>query len=277
MNRRNAGGARVSKAAIYLGLAALVTQGAQVVAADLLPPAPSLDSPALRGRFAADSGAYVRADAGFGSLQTRSAASTFSAPTPGFQYDAAQAGRASMLGFGAGYRFNEYVRLDMTGEYRGAASYSASTSYVDANACGAARCKDAYSGSIKGAALMGNVYGEIGSWFDVTPFIGFGAGFAQTTLAPMTMPAANGHTAGEAPRASQVRPSFAVMAGASWDLSSKLKVEAGYRYMTLGTARSGAMACAPGAGPCAAQVQQIGLASHDLRIGLRYGLSEGVF
>jgi len=87
----------------------------------------------------------------------------------------------------------------------------------------------------------------------------------------------NGHGAGEAPRASQVRPSFALMAGASWDISSKLKVEAGYRYMTLGAARSGVMACSPATGPCAAQVQQIGLASHDLRIGLRYGLSAGAF
>lgn len=267
----------MSKAAICLGLAAFLTQGAQLCAADLLPPAPSLDSPALRGRFAAESGAYVRADGGFGSLQTRSASSTFSSPAPGFRYDETQAGRATMLGFGAGYQFNEYVRLDMTGEYRGPADYRARTSYVDASACGTARCQDAYSGSIKSAALMANVYGEIGSWFDVTPFIGFGAGVAQTTIAPMTMPAANGHNAGEAPRATQVRPSFALMAGASWDLSSKLKIEAGYRYMTLGTARSGAMACTPATGPCAAQVQQIGLASHDLRIGLRYGLSGGAF
>ena len=67
------------------------------------------------------------------------------------------------------------------------------------------------------------------------------------------------------------------MAGGAWDLSTKIKIEAGYRYMTLGSARSGAMDCTPAAGPCAGQVQKIGLASHDLRVGLRYGLDSGTF
>ncbi len=267
----------MSKAAIYIGLAAFIAQSAPACAADLLPPAPSLDSPALRGRFAPESGAYLRADTGFGALQTRSAASTFSTAPTGFQYDATQPGHAMLLGLGAGYQFNDYVRADVTGEYRGSARYTARTSYVDAANCGAARCSDAYSASTQSAALMANVYGEIGSWFDVTPYIGFGAGVAHTSFAQMTVVAANGHSAGQAPRASQVRPSFALMAGASWDLSSRLKIEAGYRYMTLGAARSGAMACTPAMGPCAGQVQQIGLSSHDLRIGLRYGLTGGEF
>ena len=267
----------MSKAAIMVGLAAFLAHCAPQLAgstwaADLLPPAPSLDSPALRGRFAPESGAYLRADAGYGVLQTRSATSTFSAPATGFRYEATDMGQAGLLGLGAGYRFNDYMRFDLTGEYRGSASYGAQTSHVDPAHC-ATRCAEAYAASIRSGAVMANVYGEIGSWFDVTPFVGFGAGVAQTTIAPMTIAVGNGHGAGEAPRASQVRPSFALMAGASWDLSSKIKIEAGYRYMTLGTARSGAMACAPATGPCAAQVQQIGLASHDLRIGLRYGLS----
>lgn len=267
----------MSKAAIYLGLAAFAALGAQAFAADLLPPAPSLDSPALRGKFAPESGAYLRVDTGFGALRARSAASTFSAPVTGFQNDSTQVGRASLIGLGAGYQFSEYVRMDMTGEYRGSASYAARASYVDGANCGLARCMDAYAASVQSATLMTNVYGEIGSWYDVTPYVGFGAGLAHTTIAPMTMPSGNGHGAGEAPQATQVRPSFAIMAGASWDLSSKLKIEAGYRYMNLGTARSGAMSCASTTGPCAAQVQQVGLASHDLRIGLRYGLSGGPY
>lgn len=178
-----------------------------------------------------------------------------------------------MIGLGAGYQFNDYVRADLTGEYRGSSRYSARASYD----CGGSRCSDPYSGSFQTSAVMANVYGEIGSWFDVTPYVGFGAGLAHTSFSPVTIVAANGHNAAESPRASQVRPSFALMAGASWDLSSKLKIEAGYRYMTFGAARSGAISCSPAAGPCAGQVQQIGLASHDLRIGLRYGLTNSEF
>jgi opacity protein-like surface antigen len=65
------------------------------------------------------------------------------------------------------------------------------------------------------------------------------------------------------------------MTGASWDLTQRIKIEASYRYMTLGSAQSGAIACAAPTGPCAGQIQQIGLRSHDLRIGLRYGLADG--
>ena len=265
----------MSKAAICIGLVALLAQGAQVLAADILPPAPSLDSPALRGRFDGDSGAYLRADAGFGQLQARRATSTFATPLPGFQQDATRLGHATLLGLGAGYQFNEFVRADVTGEYRGSASYGASASYADAASCGAARCAETYAGAFRTMVLMGNVYGQIGSWFDVTPFVGLGFGFARTSFAPLTLAPGNGHGAGQAPEVSQIRPAFALMAGGAWDLSSKVKIEAGYRYMTLGSARSGDMACTPGSGPCAGQVQKIGLASHDLRLGLRYGLESG--
>jgi len=265
----------VSKAAICAGLTALLALGAQVHAADILPPAPSLDSPALRGRFDGDSGAYLRADAGFGQLRARSASSTFTTPLPGFQIEATRLDHAPLLGLGAGYQFNEFVRADLTGEYRGSASYSARASYADPTNCGSARCADAYAGAFRSMAVMGNVYGQIGSWFDVTPFIGLGLGFARTSFAPLSLAADGVHGAGRAQGVSQIRPAFALMAGGAWDLSSTVKIEAGYRYMILGSARSGAMVCAPATGPCAGQVQKIGLASHDLRIGLRYGLASG--
>ena len=265
----------MSKAAISIGLAALLSHGAQALAADLLPPAPSLDSPALRGRFDGDSGAYLRADAGFGQLRARNAASVFAAPLPGFQQDATRLDRSTLLGLGAGYQFNEFVRADVTGEYRGSASYSARASYADSANCGAARCAETYTGALRGAAVMGNVYGQIGSWFDVTPFIGLGLGFARTTFAPLYVVAGNGHGAGQTQEVSQVRPAFALMAGGAWDLSSSVKIDAGYRYMMLGSALSGAMACTPATGPCAGQVQKLGVASHDLRVGLRYGLAQG--
>ena len=267
----------MSKAAICVGLVALLAVGAQAQAADILPPAPSLDSPALRGRFGSESGAYLRADAGFGQLRARSAASTFTSPLPGFAFERIQLGRAPMLGLGAGYQFNEFVRADVTGEYRGSASYNTRASYMAAGNCGASRCDDAYRSAFRSAALMGNVYGQIGSWFDVTPFVGLGLGLARTSVAPLSLAASDDHSAGQAPGATQIRPAFALMAGGAWDLSSTVKIEAGYRYLSLGSARSGAMACATTAGPCAGQVQKISLASHELRIGLRYGLASGTF
>jgi hypothetical protein len=241
----------------------------------MLPPAPSLESLTMRGRFDAEAGAYLRADAGLGLMRARSAASTFGANVPAFAYDGAQLGHATALGLGAGYQFNEYIRADVTGEYRASASYAARASYIDPTICGLARCSDAYAGAFRSAVVMANGYGEIGSWFDVTPFVGLGLGVAHTMSAPVSLSAGNGHGVGLSPGAAQTRLAFALMAGASWDLTPRLKVEVGYRYMNLGSGQNGPIACVAAAGACVGQVQQIGLASHDLRIGLRYALRQG--
>jgi opacity protein-like surface antigen len=65
------------------------------------------------------------------------------------------------------------------------------------------------------------------------------------------------------------------MAGASYDLTPQIKVETSYRYLNMGSGQSGAISCAPATGACAQQAQQVGLGSHDVRIGLRYAIASG--
>ncbi len=264
----------MSKALMCAALVALTTSG--VRAADILPPAPSLDSFDLRGGFDADAGVYLRVDGGLGLTRAHGPLSTFDVAVPGFAYDAAHVGHTSLLGLGAGYQFSEYMRADVTAEYRASASYAARASYPDAMNCGASPCSDTYAGAFRSAVLMANGYGEIGSWFDVTPFVGLGLGLARTSSAPVSISAGNGHGEGQSPGASRVRLAFALMTGASFDLTPQIKIEASYRYMSLGSGQSGAIACPVAAGACTGQVQQIGLASHDLRIGLRYALGDAL-
>lgn len=262
----------MSKAVIYGGLLACLASG--VMAAELLPPAPSLDSPALRGRFEGTSGAYVRADASYGSLRSPRPVSTASSSLSGFRFDGAQLGSATAFGMGAGYQFNDYARVDVTGEYRASARYNATASYLDPGSC-PTRCSDAYLGAFSSAVLMANGYGEIGSWFDVTPFLGVGLGVARIASGPFSLAAANGHGEGQASGAARLRLAFALMAGASYDLTPQIKLETSYRYLNMGSGQSGAISCAPATGACAQQAQQVGLGSHDVRIGLRYAIASG--
>ena len=263
----------MSRAMIFGGLLALVTSA--VSAADILPPAPSLDSADLRGRFELESGAYVRADASLGWLRARDATSTFATPGSDFRLDSTRFNHAPVTGLGFGYQVNGYLRADMTVEQRGSARYNAAASYVDAPTCGAARCSDAYAGGIRSTLVMANAYGEIGSWFDVTPFVGLGLGFARNAFEAVSLPAGNGHSLGQSAGATQTRFAFALMAGLAYDLTPQIKVETSYRYLNMGAAQSGAITCATPAGACVGQAQRIGLAAHDLRIGLRYALSSG--
>ncbi len=261
----------MSRAMIFGGLLALATGAAG--AADILPPAPSLDSSDLRGRFELETLAYVRADVSLGWDRSRNANSTFASPVTDFRLDSTRFTQAPVTGLGVGYQLNGFVRTDLTVEQRGSARYKAAASYVDATNCGAARCAETYSGAIRSTLVMANAYGEIGSWFDVTPFVGLGLGFARNAVQPVSLPLSNGHGVGQSSVATQTRFAFALMAGLAYDLTPQIKVETSYRYLNMGAAQSGAIACAPAAGACVGQTQRIGLSAHDLRIGLRYALS----
>ena len=144
----------MSRAMIFGGLLALVTSAAG--AADILPPAPSLDSSDLRGRFELETGAYVRADASLGWARARNATSTFANPVSDFRLGSAQFSHAPVTGLGFGYQLNGFLRADLTVEQRGSARYEASGSYVDVPTCGAARCSDAYAGGIRSTLVMAN-------------------------------------------------------------------------------------------------------------------------
>ena len=262
----------MSKAVICAGLLACMASG--VMAADILPPAPSLDSAALRGRFEADAGAYVRLDGGLGLMRSRSAQASFGTPVSAFAFDRTQLGDAPVFGLGVGYQFNEYFRADLTAEYRGSASYKATGSYGDLS-CVGSRCSDAYAGAFRSLALMANGYAEIGSWYDITPFVGLGLGLARNTVAPMSVPAGNSHSDGQSAGATQVRLAFALMAGASYELTRQIRMETSYRYMSMGSGESGTITCGTPAGACVGQTQRMALGAHDLRIGLRYTIPPG--
>ena len=263
----------MSRAMLFGGLLALVTGAAS--AADILPPAPSLDSAHLRGRFELEAGAYVRADASFGWLRGHHPASTFTSDVSSFRLDATRFERVPITGLGLGYQINGFLRADLTVEQRGSARYQGSASYVDGANCVGARCAETYAGAIRSTMVMANAYGEIGSWFDVTPFVGLGLGLARHAFGPVSLPAGNGHDAGQSAGATQTRFAFALMTGLAYDLTPQIKVETSYRYVNMGAARSGVITCAIPAGACVGQTQRIGLAAHDLRIGLRYALSDG--
>ena len=128
----------MSRAMLFGGLLALVTGAAS--AADILPPAPSLDSAHLRGRFELEAGAYVRADASFGWLRGHHPASTFTSDVSSFRLDATRFERVPITGLGVGYQINGFLRADLTVEQRGSARYQGSASYVDGANCVGARC-----------------------------------------------------------------------------------------------------------------------------------------
>ena len=87
----------------------------------------------------------------------------------------------SIFGMGVGYELNNWLRFDVTGEYRTKAMFKATGSYT--NFCGGGGvCFDVNTGNYSAAVFMANTYIDLGTWWCITPFIGAGVGGAYNTI-----------------------------------------------------------------------------------------------
>ena len=252
-----------------LALAGAMSVGATYLAkaADLLPPPPEpvYAAPVEFG------GWYLRGDVGVGVNQLDMRSSTFA---PGVvvdnpHFDEADLRTTAIVGGGVGYQFNSWFRADVTGEYHFDSAYHAIQSYGP-TFCGTntGRCYDGYNAKISNAVFLANGYVDLGTWYNVTPYVGGGVGVARTMISGLTDVDLGGSGAGGyAADRSQTNFAWALMAGVSYSLTSNIKLDFNYRYLNMGTASSNAIICN---GSCTYEVQRYRLSSHDVRLGLRY-------
>jgi opacity protein-like surface antigen len=225
-----------------------------------LPPAPELepDEPELRGSLADDGAYYLRLDAGVAFTNASGLRSTYG-------YGGALHGPVSLadpaiLGVGAGYQFNPWLHADITGEYRPEVAYHARSTSAG----------DGYSGTVRSGLVLANAYVDFGDWFGFTPYAGAGLGAAiwQTSGAGYhSLPP--GGAVGFAPDASGTRFAWDLTAGVAYHLLPNLLIDVSYRYVNMGSFRTGTMVCTP-LPACQFGSQSFNVASNDLRVGLRW-------
>ena len=263
------------KAFCLAGVASLVAT-ASAHAADLpmpLPPPPPVyaPAPALGGNW------YLRGDVGVGIADLTTQASTFSPGNvpPDARIQQSSLDDSAFIDGGVGYRFNQYFRVDVTGEYRAAAQYSAIETYNQGfffvpktgqqNA-------DVYRGNVRVVDGLVNGYVDLGTWYGITPFIGGGIGLANIN-AGSVIDNGEGGGIGYSYSKSKTNFAYAAMAGLDFQVTRNLVFELGYRYLNAGSFSSGAIAC-QNETPCPYEVQHHKLAYNDIRLGLRYILPD---
>lgn len=240
-------------------------------AADLLPPPPPLEPVIVP---AADFGGwYLRGDVGLGLSQLSDFNSAFSETIPGFEHNGQGLGNQAIIGGGVGYKFNNWFRADVTGEYRTGSKLWAYESYrpgglFPSPACPNV-CYDRYSGSVSSAVFLANGYVDLGTWYGITPFVGGGVGASYNMLHALTDVGIETGGFGTAQDRNSTQFAWAVMAGFSYSLTSNLKLELGYRYLDMGKVQSNPIVCQNSAG-CSFETQGFRLSSNDIRLGLRY-------
>lgn len=232
--------------------------------------------PPMRPAIVEFSGWYLRGDIGF-SNQSVGNMHQHSQDAPGavpLSFVSKSFDSAPFFGVGVGYQFNSWLRMDVTGEYRGRANLHAASQ--DSNGA-----YETYTGSKSEFTGLVNVYADLGTWWHVTPFVGAGVGASYNRIHDFydTCASVNygcqGQITGVADgTGTKWNLAWALYAGLGYQVTPGLTVELAYRYINLGDAQSGFFHNVAGVGPYSAPFEFKDITSHDVKLGVRWNLFE---
>jgi opacity protein-like surface antigen len=225
-------------------------------------------------------GWYLRGDVGITNQRADSVYNAFWDLAPGINdvviHD--QDFEASwLLGIGVGYRFNEWFRADITGEYRGPSDFDALDS-IDNDIDPEFDVVNDYDAEKTEWTFLLNAYWDFYTWEKVTFFVGAGAGASYNKISDLTdtnlldpgggpsCPSSNG-CAGDN---GQWQFAWALHAGAAFAVAPNIAIELAYRYLNLGDAESDDIIGSGGGNLYDNPFEFDDLTSHDVKIGLRY-------
>ncbi|MBC7578603.1 MAG: porin family protein [Tardiphaga sp.] len=264
---------RSVKLILAAGAASLMSTA--VFAADMPLPPPTSYAPPPVEDFG---GWYLRGDIGFSNQKVKNIAmgDNRNAALLSLQENVAF-DTAGIFGGGVGYQFNNWLRGDITGQYRGNANFKGTDRVTFPSAGLVGNGVNNYTASKSEWVVMANGYVDLGTWWCVTPFVGAGVGMARVNIANYTD---NGSTivggvtstsfAG-APAASKWNLAWALHTGLAYKVNPATTIEFGYSYMNLGDATTGPVSDYTGF-TRGVPMQFKDITSHDLKLGVRWNL-----
>ncbi len=267
---------RISKCLVAAGC--FIGAAHAVEAADLSAPQPYVpySSPVVEP---AATGWYLRGDVGVGITKIGSwHDDNVDYPASGIdaQYLGSSIGDTTNIDVGIGYQMSESFRGDVTLQYRTATGFHGADILTDTTTNPYAYVENSINGNISSTVLMANGYWDIAHYNGLTPYIGAGIG------------AAYNHTSGTHDMTAGTYPvqygtysdqgvwslAYALHAGLSYDINSRLKLEAGYSFLSLGDAKTTLTSCSGdyGTTTCSDRLRIKNLTANDFHIGMRWML-----
>lgn len=183
-----------------------------------------------------------------------------------FAFDHTSIADTPFLGFGVGYNWNNWLRLEATAEYRAKTRVYAFGHYTTGGFA-----LDTYEGNLESWVFLANAFVDLGTWNCFTPFIGAGIGGAYLTLSDFSdiNPSLAGFGVGRNP--SDFNFAWALYAGVSYDVSKSFKVDLTYRYLNYGSITD-TVDCFGGCNPDSFKFKD--LYSNDIMLGFRWTCCE---
>jgi opacity protein-like surface antigen len=244
------------KTSLIAGVAA-ASIAAPAIAADM--PLPVYKAPVVLQT----GGWYLRGDIGMTNQQVDEITSP--AFTPAVTVLEKDVSAGMLVGLGIGYQFNNWFRVDVTGEYRGGTTFRGLDTYgVGSND---------YYGTKSEWLVLGNAYIDLGTWWCFTPFIGAGIGYSLNSIDNWRDINNQTHAVGYAPGTSQWEFAWALHAGIAYRVTPNFTAEFAYRYTSLGDFSSGDMIGYNGLNAVYNPINLNNVTSHDFKLGLRWNLS----
>lgn len=243
----------ILKTAAAIG-ALTLTLGSAAEAADMrrpYPPAPPLPPPPVQSApMPVDeftSGWYLRGDIGYRFNKTDGVSNAATAAAVQVRDD--DLDRSWLIGVGAGYKW-QWFRTDLTLDYATKANYSGTTT----------RMVDDFTAKVDSFSVLANIYGDLGTWWGLTPYIGAGVGTARLSTTEFEQ---NFLAAVPAVESSKWNFAWAYMAGVSYKVSSNFHVDLGYRHIDMGDITTGRDTYGN-------QLTLKSVAADEVRLGVRY-------
>jgi opacity protein-like surface antigen len=174
-----------------------------------------------------------------------------------------------LFGLGFGYEFNNWLRFDITGEYRGKSTFLAQDSYP--GGVGFTGGTNEYTADIESWIGLANMYIDLGTYHCVTPYIGAGLGFASIDVLGLKDVNVPNNSVFYAADNTETNFAWAVYAGLAYDVTPAVTIDLSYRYTDLGDAQSGKVTAFDNSSFYnGVEIEDI--TSHDLMVGVRWKL-----
>jgi len=212
-------------------------------------------------------GWYIRGDIGMTNQAVGSLDNALFATATGLRVIDTNFESGMLFGLGVGYKWNSWLRFDVTGEYRGETGFHGLDVYTD----GGPRFNN-YTAKKSEWLYLANVYADLGTWGGVTPFVGAGIGVARIGIHSFRDMGTDGTnvTLGYAESDYKWNIAYALHAGLAYEVTKNFTVELAYRYVYLGTGQSGDIIAYDGGNAIRNPMIFRDIDSHDLKLGIRY-------
>lgn len=206
---------------------------------------------------------YVRGDVGYASFDD-----TSMLEAGRFDLFATDIESSWSVGGGIGRYFSKNIRGDLTWDHRFESDVTGRTG----SGSGSALAGGTRHFGMTSDVFLANVYYDLDNTSRVTPYIGIGLGGAynRTTSGTVSDPCGcTGLIAG----GNKWNMAAALMSGASFTVTDRLRLDAGYRFLYQGDAQTGAVTgTGAAAGTSSSEIAMRDIWSHEFRLGVRYDI-----